>query len=272
MENLFEIVSQYFYNKEYGLSFIAIVSLLLCSLYTLKRYNEWLKFIIIFWVALISFIGYLFLKLLGTNLSSWLNISLYVILFCILSFVVFYCVFLINKFFSRSNRTKIKDARKTSTSEQNADNAKISESENYDKLVGLAFKSLCFSLVFGFIFTIIISFISNVSFKSLVLKCVFMLIELFITSILLVAIMGFVQTQIQNDSDIVSKKIIKLIAGCFMVYVIVICFDNVVQNTVLSPTYSVQLVQKNRKDKISSKNLLKNIKDGKAELEIVQNK
>ena len=81
-----------------------------------------------------------------------------------------------------------------------------------------------------------------------------MVIELFITSILLVAIMGFVQTQIQNDSSIISRKIIKLIAGCFMVYIIVICFDNVIQNTVLSSTYSVQLIQKNKRERISNKN------------------
>lgn len=85
--------------------------------------------------------------------------------------------------------------------------------------------------------------------------------------------MGFVQNKIENDGDnVLSKKIIKLIAGCFMVYIIVICFDNVIQNTILSPTYSVQLIKKDKKDKISNKNLLKNIKNGKVKLEIIQNK
>ena len=76
----------------------------------------------------------------------------------------------------------------------------------------------------------------------MVLKCGFTVIELFITSVLLAVIMGFVQNKIENDGDnVLSKKIIKLIAGCFMVYIIVICFDNVIQNTILSPTYSCLL-------------------------------
>lgn len=281
IEKTFEDISQYLYGGGWGLSFTIGMILILCSFYMVKIHNEWRKFINLFWITLIIFVFYLCSKLYGAKLSSnleFLPYEIYIILFCILSYIVFYCISFINKYFSNLHESKIikaTDIKEVSSSEQDnqVDNIKISKSDNYDKIVGLAFESLCISLIFCIMFTIIISFISDVSLKSLVLKCGFTVIELFITSVLLAVIMGCVQNKIENDGDnVLSKKIIKLIAGCFMVYIIVICFDNVIQNTILSPTYSVQLIKKDKKDKISNKNLLKNIKNGKVKLEIIQNK
>lgn len=147
----------------------------------------------------------------------------------------------------------------------------VKKQDEYDKIVSLGLKGLCFSLGFSVFFAILMHFISNVSTELLIWKSSVMAIELFITSILLAVIMKFAQDRVTDKNDAFSKRILELLSLFFILYIIITCVDEMVQNTVLSPTYSVQVIQKNGKKKLSDKNLIQDIKSGKIKLEVVQN-